>query len=207
MSYLEKLLGANEKILARTRKHVFVLFARLFRETLILIVLTIGLLALQTREFEEKILFQLGFAAVMAVVAVSVLIDMLRWQNEEFVVTTRRVIHSSGILNKKILDSSLTKINDVVLNQSWLGRIFGYGTINILTASDEVVNLLERISRPLEFKQAMLNAKENLEVPAAPAPAASSPTQLLEELSQLKARNMISEEEYQEKRKEILKRI
>ena len=34
-------------------------------------------------------------------------------------------------------DSSLEKINDAHLTQSWIGRIFGYGHLDIMTASDE----------------------------------------------------------------------
>ena len=39
----------------------------------------------------------------------------LRYRNEEYVITTRRVIHTEGVLNKKSTDSSLEKINDAVL--------------------------------------------------------------------------------------------
>ena len=56
----------------------------------------------------------------------------------------------------------------------------------------------------------MLGAKANLEPinPAVQTAALqSTPTQLLEELEQLKAKQLISEEEYKEKRKEILKRM
>jgi hypothetical protein len=80
--------------------------------------------------------------------------------------------------------------------------------MKILTATEEVINLLDRINRPLELKRAMMDAKGALEpgmsISAAPA---SSATQLLEELAALKERNMITEEEYQEKRKEILRRM
>jgi hypothetical protein len=88
-----------------------------------------------------------------------------------------------------------------------LGRIFGYGTLEILTASDEVINRFEKISHPIEFKRVMLEAKAKSE----PAPqielAKRSVTDLLEELAQLKARNMLTDSEYEEKRKEILKRM
>jgi hypothetical protein len=52
----------------------------------------------------------------------------------------------------------------------------------------------------------MLDAKGSLEAPVQ-VTAAPTATQLLEELAALKSRNMITEEEYQEKRKEILKRM
>ena len=208
MSYIDKLLGANEKILCSTRRHLFVLFGQILKELLILIVLIVGFFALKKLRPEHSFPFEIAFGILGLVVLVSILIDVLRWTNEGYLVTNRRVIHTSGIFSKKVLDSSLNKINDVILMQSWFGRIFDYGTMKILTASDEVISFLDRIARPIEFKQAMLNAKEQLEPASVPGPAVSpSATQLLEELSQMRARNMISEEEYQEKRKEILRRM
>jgi hypothetical protein len=110
-------------------------------------------------------------------------------------------------MSKKILDSSIAKINDVILEQSFLGRMFDYGTIKILTATEEVINRLDKIARPLDFKKAMLGAKAQLEPIGNAAPASISAAQSMEELAQLKAKNLISEEEYNEKRKEILKRM
>jgi uncharacterized membrane protein YdbT with pleckstrin-like domain len=79
------------------------------------------------------------------------------------VITDRRVIQMRGVLNKEVSDSILDKLNDVKTDQSFLGRIFGYGDIEILTASEAGVNMLRMINDPLGFKRAMLNAKEALE--------------------------------------------
>ncbi len=40
------------------------------------------------------------------------------WWNEKYIVTNRRVIQIEGILDKHVIDSSLEKVNDVVLVQS-----------------------------------------------------------------------------------------
>lgn len=206
MGYTEKLLGTNEKILNRTRRHPFTLLSGMFKELIILAVLITGYVAIQEWP-DAPVFFPYVFGALALLTLLSMVGDFLRWHNEAFIVTTQRVLHVSGVLSKRILDSSLNKINDVILQQSWLGRIFGYGTIKILTASDEVINTLDRISNPIAFKQAMLNAKADVEPSSAVQIVQASSTQLLEELAQLKSRNMITEEEYQEKRKEILKRM
>lgn len=206
MGYTEKLLGANEKILNRTRRHPFTLLSATFKELIILAVLITGFVAIRQWQ-ESPPFFPYVLAGLAVLTLLSMLGDLFRWHNEAFLVTTHRVLHVSGVFSKRILDSSLSKINDVILQQSWLGRIFGYGTIKILTASDEVINTLDRISNPIAFKQAMLNAKADLEPSAGIQTIQASSTQLLEELAQLKSRNMITEKEYQEKRKEILRRM
>ncbi len=211
MTYIQKILTSDEQVLAHTRAHFLVLVSRIFKEILILAVLIVGFIAVQRLPEEQAIWFQVALAVLAIIVLLSILLDTVKWKSEEYLVTSRRVVHASGILNKRILDSSLSKINDVILEQTWFGRIFNYGTIRILTATEEVINTLNRISNPIAFKHAMLEAKARMEpiglVSSVPASSPLTPTQLLEELAQMKARNMITEEEYQEKRKEILKRI
>jgi uncharacterized membrane protein YdbT with pleckstrin-like domain len=206
MSYIGQLLGKDEVVLLETRRHIFVLLGQFFKELLILAALVAGWIVIHGYGNPEFFWIEIVLAAIAAVVLISLFIDWLRWNNEAFFVTNRRVIHSSGVLNKKVLDSSLSKINDVIMEQSFLGRIFDYGTIKILTATEEVINRVDKISRPMEFKKAMMGAKAGLE-PLHPAVASTSSAQLLEELAQLKAKDLISEEEYNEKRKEIIKRM
>ena len=205
MDYIKSLLAANEEVLFRTRRHGFVLLGETFKELLILVILAVAAVFLTAVAPVAWMIL----SALAAIVLISIVIDVLRWRNQEFLVTSRRVIHSSGIFSKSILDSSLSKINDVILTQSWTGRMFGYGTIKILTATDEVINLLDCVRHPIELKRAMLDAKGSIEglQPAAMAAPQQTATQLLEELAALKSRNLISEEEYQAKRKEILQRM
>jgi uncharacterized membrane protein YdbT with pleckstrin-like domain len=209
MDYVEKLLSTNEKIIVRTHRHFFTIFGSLFKELVILVACVIAFVYLRTWYSGDPFFFYIGIAIIAFLAMASAFVDILRWQNNEYIVTSRRVIHANGIFSKNILDSSLNKINDVILQQSMMGRVFGYGTIKILTATDEVINLLDRISNPIGFKHAMLEAKSLLE-PAATSAFVGQPqsaTQLLEELDQLRARKMISDVEYEEKRKEILKRM
>ncbi len=191
----------------RTHQHFIVIFGEILREILILVVIGVGFYAVHQWSPEQAIWFYGVFYLVAAVVLVSMLIDILRWRAEEFIITNHRVIQCSGLMNKNVLDSSLNKINDVALHHNWLGRILGYGTLEILTASEEMVNRIDKISRPIEFKRAMLEAKAKSETFQQVEIAPRSATELLEELSQLRSKNMLSESEYEEKRKEILKRM
>ncbi len=68
------------------------------------------------------------------------------------------------MLSKRVADSSLEKLTDIVLKQSILGRVLHYGDIVVLTAAAGAgISNLKQIRRPLEFKKQMLNAKEALE--------------------------------------------
>jgi uncharacterized membrane protein YdbT with pleckstrin-like domain len=98
-----------------------------------------------------------GLLAVGALVALPAI---LRWVTEVYLVTDRRVIRVEGVLRKQVLDSGLAKVNDVRLTQTVPGRLLGYGTLEIITASESGINRLEFLPRPMEFKKAMMAATE-----------------------------------------------
>jgi uncharacterized membrane protein YdbT with pleckstrin-like domain len=43
----------------------------------------------------------------------------MKWKNHQYIITNRRVIQINGIVNKNVTDSSLEKVNDVHMTQSF----------------------------------------------------------------------------------------
>ena len=93
------------------------------------------------------------------------------WYAEDYVITNRRVMKVEGVLNKRSADSSLEKINDAVLEQSVLGRMLGYGDLEILTAAEESVDRYHMLAQVQQFKRTMLDEKHKLEQEAFQIPA------------------------------------
>lgn len=208
MGYIQRILLEDEQVLARTRLHWLWMLGSILKEILVVATLAVGYVVVRYYADTSGPYVLIAFAAVGAVVVLSAALDIWRWRSTQFIITTRRVISCRGVLSKDVLDSSLSKINDVLLRQSWVGRIFNYGTIEILTASETAINLMSGISRPIDFKQALLRAKAGVEPgPGGMAEPHKSVTELLEELGSLKGRGMISEAEYETKRGEILRRM
>jgi uncharacterized membrane protein YdbT with pleckstrin-like domain len=133
--------------------------------------------------------------------------DILEWANRQFIITNRRVIQIAGIFNKHVSDSSLEKVNDVEMVQSALGRIFDYGDIKILTASELGVNLFQRIENPIEFKTTMLNAKEQMEFGDNLTESGEDIPTMIAQLDKLQQQGILSAEEFQAKKAELLARI
>jgi len=135
--------------------------------------------------------------------------DYLIWSNRKFIVSTRRVIQISGVFSKNVTDSSLEKVNDVKMGQSFLGRLLDYGDIEILTASELGANLFRRIGRPIRFKTAMLNAKERLETGQASGGKRQEldVPALIAQLDGLRKQGVLTEEEFQKKKAELLTKL
>ena len=206
-TYLEELLGENEQILLETHQHWFVLFGKIFLELLLIVVIVGGVFAAYTF-YSPMAIYGLILVLVPLIGIVS---DVLVWRNKAYIVTNHRVIQTTGVFSKDVVDSSLEKVNDVKLSQSFLGRIFGYGDIEILTASELGVNLFHQIADPIEFKTAMLNAKERLgfdnESGRESYAATTDIPALIARLDDLRKRGIISELEFQQKKKELLEKI
>jgi uncharacterized membrane protein YdbT with pleckstrin-like domain len=156
-------------------------------------------------------------ALVVAIVPIAEVIRIaIDWLNERYIITNRRVMMIRGTINKHVSDSALEKVNDVQMTQSIVGRMLRYGTIEIITGSDIGVNMFRRISNPVRFKREMLNAKE--QVHASPAVATAVPQtpsstadadipDLIAELDELRQQGIITEEEFQAKKRELLDRL
>ena len=270
MSYARNLLSRGEDVVYESRQHWFAVVARVFIWFLVLIVALAILIWISQpggiiNDSVDGIIMVVtlvGFLGGLAYIGF-VIWD---WRNQEWLITTRRVIRAEGVLNKSVSDSSLEKINDARLDQSFIGRIFGFGTLDILTASEEAAaeNLADfpMIANPVEFKKTMFDQKQMLEQPdlappryqrqspmpdmqpaepmppragsdrvavaeaaAAPpaeAPAVAPPPQpaepvrsnpaddlgaTLERLAGLRDKGLITAEEYEAKKRELLERM
>jgi membrane protein YdbS with pleckstrin-like domain len=173
MSYARNLLSRGEEVVFETRQHWFAVIARSWLWILLAVVALAILIFVGTNDaFGGETVDGLltVVAAILLIGAVAWIgIIIWDWRNQEWLITTRRVIRAEGILNKAMADSSLEKINDARLSQSLIGRIFNYGTLDILTAAEEIggstVADFPMIADPVDFKVAMLNQKELLERP------------------------------------------
>jgi uncharacterized membrane protein YdbT with pleckstrin-like domain len=158
MAYVDTLLATNEKIVARHHQHWWAWFPSLVINLLLVAIITA--LSFVANTFAPGIGI---FGLILNVLPLAAFAKrFISWSSEEYIVTNRRIIQTKGLLTKHVFDSSLEKINDVVLSQTVTGRMFNYGDLEILTGSELGLNKLERIQDPVKFKIAMLNAKEGL---------------------------------------------
>ena len=234
--YADRLLADGERVALRSRQHVLATFIE-GRIPWALFILSLLILGLDTRlepsAFRD--IFGLLALALLVIALVWLGYIYLDWYNQDYLVTNRRVIKVEGILNKRSADSSLEKINDAVLEQSLLGRMLGFGNLDILTAAEQSVDRYRMLSQAQTFKRTMLDEKHKLEqeafqipapplraAPAAPAPgAAPAPppappsremsseeiTNALGDLADLRDRGAISPEEYEAKKQDLLGRL
>ena len=169
MSYADGLLAPNERLVRRGRQHWFVLVWRARWAILAVIVGTLLLWIRANVSGDTPILDALGYLTLaLFVFGLAVIArGALRFRGEEYLITSRRVIHAEGVVNKRATDASLERINDAVLTESLFGRIFGFGNLDVVTASGLGIERLRMLRDAKSFKKALIEAKHELEVDVA----------------------------------------
>jgi uncharacterized membrane protein YdbT with pleckstrin-like domain len=242
VGYTESLLATNEQILYRTKQHWMAPIFGTIAGVLVLIggvVLFVALLAVDLWSALET----LGLWASIALTVVGVAMvgySYVQWWVEDYAVTNQKVLKVAGLLRKRTSGAALEKINDVVLEQGPLGRMLGYGTLKVSTASDSSDLTYQTMRKPAEFRRAMLDQKMEFEqadarqisnavraaaqpaAPAAPpappvtvpapvappaAPATPTPDDKLRSLAKLRDDGLITAEDYEAKKAELLQQM
>jgi hypothetical protein len=169
MGFADSLLSTGERIAHREKQHWFV-FVWGARFTILALILGAILAFISVGLTQEglsgsiRIILSWVVVIIFAVGLAIMLWTALHYVNQEYVITNRRVLQVSGVLNKQSTDSSLEKINDARLEQSFFGRIFGFGDLDVMTAAEVGIEKFKMIKDPIGFKKAMLDAKHEFEV-------------------------------------------
>jgi membrane protein YdbS with pleckstrin-like domain len=211
MGYAEKNLAPGESILYRARYHW--VFYR-FSIVVLFLAAVLGFFALRARsvqEGEQTASWVAWLALAFAVIGlVTFVARRIRANMDEFVVTNRRVIRKVGLIAREVQHAPLEKIQDITIEQGIMGRMLGYGTVIVETASEKGMLIFPAVASPESFRthvwgQGPLTGQPASAVPASPAPP--TPRTRLEELESLKQKGLLSQEEYAAKRQEILSHL
>ncbi|MBI3678177.1 MAG: PH domain-containing protein [Proteobacteria bacterium] len=133
MSYVERSLGANEKVIARAHFH--------WSYTLVAVLA----------------LIVLGWLLIGIWIFFAMMIP--KWTTE-IAVTNHRFIKKTGLFSLHTEEIAIPNIEGVEVTQSFWGRILGFGRIRIEgTGVDKTETPL--IANPVEFRRAIETAKES----------------------------------------------
>jgi uncharacterized membrane protein YdbT with pleckstrin-like domain len=149
MRYVRRVLQPGETIVYTTKLHWLI-----YIHTILLLFICIILAgaAIATSD-NQGISLALGIAAVIfALLALSAgLRAFIRRTTTELAVTDHRVIYKSGLLSRHTIEMNRDKVESVDVDQSLLGRIFGYGTV-VVRGTGGSLEPIRNIGDPLTFR-------------------------------------------------------
>jgi membrane protein YdbS with pleckstrin-like domain len=158
------------------------------------------------------------------------------WFFAHFVLTDRRLLLSTGIINKHTMSIPLEMLNDVRTSQNAFERVFKYGDVVMETAGEFGQQPFTNIGYPLEVKKQIFEQRKvfedqqearrgkemarematSMQPGTAPAAAPPPPTGKADELDvvdglkkldELRQSGALSEEEFQQAKKELLDKL
>ena len=231
ISKYDSLLATGERVLIVRQRH-WLTFLEAGRWFVLAVVIALLSKALDTAVPNDGVagplstLLNWAFWIALGVGLIGLVWYFLVWRVERYLVTTRRVIEAGGVINKYTHDTSLQAITDMNVGHPWLGRIVGYGEIDLLTAAEAGTSKIRFLPDADGFKKALLDAKQEHELEVGggramqeavaavqPEPAASdgmSAEELdnaLSRLADMKDRGLITQAEFDQKKSELLDRL
>src|SRR5882672_9468174 len=149
MSYVTRVLQPGETLLYTTKLHWLI-----YLRTILLLIICVILagLAVSTSD-NQNISLALRIAAVIfGVFAVGAALHaFIRPATTELAVTDHRVIYKTGLLARHTIEMNRDKVESVDVDQTLLGRIFGYGTITVRGTGGSLEPIRD-IGDPLTFR-------------------------------------------------------
>lgn len=99
---------------------------------------------------------------LMPVLGLGLLVLLAAWikfKTTELAVTNKRVITKTGFISRHTLELNLAKTESMQVNQSLLGRVFDYGSLQINGTGTSHAPL-DGIAAPLEFRRQFMQAQD-----------------------------------------------
>ena len=98
-----------------------------------------------------------SYAAAAGALALGVIICAAAYiarSTTEFSVTDRRIIIKVGWIHRRTLETMLGKVENIAVEQSVFGRMFGFGTI-VVTGTGGTREPFTNVADPLEFRHSV----------------------------------------------------
>lgn len=144
MSYLDDHLLTGERIIYRAQLHWSI-----FATSIVVVALGI-LLAIVLGVYQPG--YWYAGAALAGIGLLLAIGPAIRYASSEFALTDKRVVAKLGFIERESLETLLSKIEAIGVDQGIVGRVLGYGTITI-TGTGGTEESFPRIAEPLEFRR------------------------------------------------------
>jgi membrane protein YdbS with pleckstrin-like domain len=149
MRYVTRVLQPGETVVYATRLHWIIFWRAIL---LLIICLILAGVAWYTAGNQNLSLALVIAAVIFALLGLaSAFRWLLRRTTTELAVTNRRVIYKTGLLARHTLEMNRARVESVTVDQTLLGRIFGYGTVTVRGVGS-AFEPIRNIGDPLTFR-------------------------------------------------------
>ncbi|TMF78949.1 MAG: PH domain-containing protein [Chloroflexi bacterium] len=109
--------------------------------------------------------------AVVALVLLWLIAVWIRWRSISYTLTDQRIKIESGVFGRQEKIIPIDRVQDCTTRQSLLGRILGYGRVEIDAAGAQGAEILDHLPNPGNFRDQVFTESEKRR--GGPAPTAT----------------------------------
>jgi uncharacterized membrane protein YdbT with pleckstrin-like domain len=207
VAFPRKLLNDDEEVVLDLHPHWWFFFQPL---AALLVAVALGLW-LYTIEAEVWIGYPVALVIVVCLVWFGV--RYAQWVTTNFVVTTDRLIYRHGVLAKHGIEIPLERVNTVFFGQSIFERILRAGDLVIESAGERGSQSFSNVRNPSAVQNEIYKQMEENEnrkfrqIGGGRTSEGDSIPEQIRELDELRRQGVISDEEFNEKKQELLDRM
>jgi uncharacterized membrane protein YdbT with pleckstrin-like domain len=113
--------------------------------------------------------------AVVALALLWLIVVWIRWQAISYTLTDQRIKIESGVFGRQTKTIPIDRIQDCSTKQSLVGRMLGYGRVEVDAAGAQGAEVLDHLPNPSVFRDQVfvLSEKRRTGPPSAPAAPAN----------------------------------
>jgi uncharacterized membrane protein YdbT with pleckstrin-like domain len=147
MSYVKEVLQPGETVLYASTIHWLI-----YAPAILLLIVAIAA-TFQTIGGSEFVWRSISLVCFAASLLSAARAWFKRWTTE-IAVTDRRIIYKRGFIRRHTIEMNMDKVESVDVNQSLLGRVFGYGDV-LVRGTGVGFEPLQMIESPIELRNAV----------------------------------------------------
>ena len=213
-----RLLSVDEEVAVETRPHWTYLAAQV--GTFVVLIVAVLCVTVVLDDFPLPAIAVIGAMAGTSAVATG--IRLVRWANTYYLVTDRRIVYWKGVPRWRGIELSLDLVDEIDTRQTMWGRLLGVGTLAVRSVVEGHVRRLAFVPRPEALRHEVYRLQSEAErryaeviqpgVPEAatagepPGPPLDIPDQI-RKLYELVELGILSEAEFEEKKRDLLRRL
>ena len=112
---------------------------------------------------------------VVAVAILWVIVVWIRWRSVTYTLTDQRIMIQSGVLSRQEKIVPIDRVQDCSTRQSLVGRLLGYGRVEVDAAGAQGAEVLDHLPKPGDFRDQVFVQSEKRRGGVATTPAAGAP--------------------------------
>lgn len=203
MAFPDDYLNEREELILNLKPHWWV-----FSQSVALLVAAVAA-AVVLNVIDVAYVGWLGWALLLAAI-INLGVVYTKWAQTFFVLSSERLIFRTGVLTKRGVELPVGRIDNINFRQSLFERMIGAGDLLIESAGESGQSRFSNVRKPDAIQNEIyrqIDRQNDRGYGAAPQAPTDDVAAKIKQLDELRRQGLVSDEEFEAKRRDLLDRM